>query len=136
MASRALTVLLVVAAAVSDSLGAHGLAFYALLGAVPLASVSALSRVGELVESLLHARAETLLQLQALLSGLVLALILTGAAARSAALPDSGVPPLAASALVACLVMVGGESLVAALSEIRRRRTLTAGANSVAQESR
>jgi hypothetical protein len=124
MASRVLTVLLVVAAVAADSLGAHGVAFYALLGAVPLASVSALALVGDLVESLLHARVDTLVQLQTLLSGLVLALILTGAAARSGGLAGGGVPALAASAAVACLAALGAESFVAALVEVRRRRVI------------
>jgi threonine/homoserine efflux transporter RhtA len=127
MGCRALTVVLVVCAVVSDSLGAHELAFYALLSAVPFAAVSALVLVGDLVESLLHERADTLVQLQTLFSTLMLALLLTGAAARSAALAEGGVPALAASALVACLVLLGAESLIAAFLELRRRRVIGGG---------
>ena len=46
MGRRAIPVGLVVAAAAADGAGAHGLAFYALLLAVPAAAVAALETFG------------------------------------------------------------------------------------------
>ena len=71
---RALPVLLVVIAAFADARGAHGLAFNALLGAIPFAAVSALTGFGEYLEH----REDAVSGLQALLwtlaSWLVLAM--------------------------------------------------------------
>ena len=50
MGRRALPALLAVIAAVADAHGSHGLAFYALLAAVPFASASAIVAFGEFLD--------------------------------------------------------------------------------------
>ena len=91
-----LPALLAVLAAIADSSDAHTLGFYALLGAVPFAAVAALVSLGDSLD----ARGDAVSSLQALLWGLAVCLLVLACAVRSQSL---GVPPLAGSALVACL---------------------------------
>src|SRR5580765_6933986 len=85
---RVLPVLLVAVAAISDSAGDHGLARNALLFALPFAAVAALVRFGGFLDS-----RERFSGLQALCSGLIVALLVLSCAVRSNAV--DGVPPLA-----------------------------------------
>ena len=114
---RALPALLAVIAAVADARGAHGLAFDALLAAVPFTAVTALICFGEYLEH----RAGSLGGLQSLLWGLALAFLVLSCAARSPAAETQTLPPLGASALVACLVVFGIKLLLAAAPHLRRR---------------
>jgi hypothetical protein len=82
---RVLPVFLAIVAAVADRHGDHGLAFYALLGAVPFAATSGI------------------VAFQALLWGFALALLVLSCAARSPATASHQLPPLGWSALVATL---------------------------------
>ena len=113
MVGRVLPVVLVLAAALADGRGAHGLAFYLLVGAVPATAISALSAFGDLVELPGRARGEAVARLDALLSALALVSVLVGAAARGQA--TDGVPALGMSALVACLALFVAQALVAVL---------------------
>lgn len=122
MASRTLPALLVLAAALADASGLHRLGFYLLIAAVPAAAVAALWSIGDVVETMRTVWADAVVRLQALLSGLVLVLVLVAAAARSQTIDTSTVPPLSASALVACLALFalqGALALAAALSLVR-----------------
>jgi hypothetical protein len=102
----ALPVFLVLAAALADSRGEHGLAGNALLVALPFAAVGALVRFGAFVEE----RASWA-GLQALSSGVVVLLLVLSCAARSNAV--HGIPPLATSSLLGA---VGLFALMGALS--------------------
>jgi hypothetical protein len=113
---RALPALLAVIAAVADAHGSHGLAFYALLGAVPFAAVSALVSFGDVLERGEDAR----LALQTLLWGLVVVLRVLSCAARSPATQAHTLPPLGWSALVACLGVFGVKACVFAAPYLRR----------------
>jgi hypothetical protein len=113
MMRRAIPVGLVVAAAAADGAGAHELAFYALLLAVPASAVVALDSFGELLDG---ARAH----LHALLWTIVLALIVVGAAVRAPAVTEGAVPALARSALLACLVIFCVQAVVSLAAELRR----------------
>lgn len=113
---RALPALLAVIAAVADARGAHGLAFDALLAAVPFTAVTALICFGEYLEH----RAGSLGGLQSLLWGLALAFLVLSCAARSPAAETQTLPPLGASALAACLVVFGIKLLLAAAPHLRR----------------
>ena len=113
---RALPALLADIAAVADARGAHGLAFDALLAAVPFTAVTALICFGEYLEH----RAGSLGGLQSLLWGLALAFLVLSCAARSPAAETQTLPPLGASALVACLVVFGIKLLLAAAPHLRR----------------
>ena len=83
----------------ADARGAHGLAFDALLGAIPFAAVSALVTFGAYLED----REDAVCGLQALLWTLALALLVLSCAARSPATQTATLPPLGWSALVASL---------------------------------
>jgi hypothetical protein len=107
---------LAVAAAIADARGAHGLAFDALVAAVPFAAVCALSAFG----CYLEAREDAVCGLQALLWTLATTLLVVSCAARSPATQTHALPPLGASALVACLAVFGLKLCVAAAPFLRR----------------
>lgn len=116
MARRALPALLVLVAAFADAHGAHGLAFNALLGAVPFAAVSALVGFGEYLEH----RENSVAGLQALLWTLAVGLLVLSCAARSPATETHALPPLGASALVGCLAVLAIKAFVAIVPQLRR----------------
>jgi hypothetical protein len=97
---RALPALLTLLAAVADSAGAHTLGFYALLAAVPFAAVAGLVAFGDSLD----AQGDAVSSLQALLWGVAVFLLVLSCAVRSQSL---GVPPIASSAMVACLGVFG-----------------------------
>jgi hypothetical protein len=107
---------LVVAAAFADARGAHGLAFDALLGAIPFAAVSALAGFGDYLER----REDHVSGLQALLWTLALALLVVSCAARSPETQTHALPPLGASALVGCLAVLAIKLCVAVAPQLRR----------------
>jgi hypothetical protein len=113
---RALPALLVVVAAFADARGAHGLAFNALLGAIPFAAVSALIGFGEYLEQ----RDDAIAGLQALLWTLSLGLLVLSCAARSPATQTDVLPPLGASALIGCLAVLAIKVCVAVAPQLRR----------------
>jgi hypothetical protein len=113
MARRWIPVALVVVAAAADGAGAHGVAFYALLAAVPAAAVVALDAYGDSFEDEGN-------RLHALLWGIVLALTVTGSAVRAPVLAEGTVPALAKSAVVACLAIFCVQAVAGLVSELRR----------------
>jgi hypothetical protein len=113
---RVLPAALVVVAAFADAWGAHGLAFDALLGAIPFAAVSALVGFGEYLEQ----REDAVAGLQSLLWTLAVALLVLSCAARSPATETHALPPLGASALVGCLAVLAIKAFVALAPQLRR----------------
>jgi hypothetical protein len=107
---RVLPALLVLAAAFADTRGAHGLAFDALLGAVPFTAVAALVSFGAHLER----RDVPASGLHALLWGLALCLLVVSCAARSPEASAGVVPPLGASALVGCIAVLALKAILAA----------------------
>ncbi|MDQ2911020.1 MAG: hypothetical protein M3R39_08415 [Actinomycetota bacterium] len=114
MTRRAIPVGLVVAAAAADGAEAHGLAFYALLAAVPAAAVLALSSFGDLLDG-------TVDHVHALLWAVVLLLTVTGAAVRAPALAEGAVPALARTALLISLAVFCLQAVLGVAFELRRR---------------
>jgi len=110
MARRAMPALLVAAAALADVLGDRNLALYALLAAVPALAVALLAAFGDVLEG----DAEPSRQLQTLLCGVGLLLVVVGATVRAPAVRDADLPPLAVSTLVACLAVLALEAAVGA----------------------
>ena len=108
--------LLAIAAFYADGRGSHGLAFDALLGAIPFAAVSALETFG----TFLDARDDAVAGVQALLWTLALALLVLSCAARSPATAAGSLPTLGASALAAALVVFAVKTCVAAGPLVRR----------------
>jgi hypothetical protein len=111
-----LPALLAAVAAVADSRGAHGLAFDALLAAVPFASVAGLAAFAEYLD----AREDAVTALQSLLWALVVGLLVLSCAARSPATQTHTLPPLGWSALVGCLGTFAVKATLAALPYVRR----------------
>src|SRR3954463_14983799 len=112
MTRRLVPVGLVIAAAAADGAGAHGLAFYALLLAVPAAAVAALEAFGRVLDGAgehLHAALWTVVlggregHLRAALWAVWLGGVGVGAGGRGPAVTEGSVPALARSALLACL---------------------------------
>jgi hypothetical protein len=129
MARRALPALLVAAAALADAGGFPDFALYALLTAIAAVALAALAVLGELIDGEQPAAQ----QLQALLWGLALLLVVGGAAVRAPAVRTEDLPGLAGATLFACLVVLGLEAAVAAARAAveqpprrRRRRRLAA----------
>lgn len=114
MARRAIPVGLVIAAAAADGVGAHRLAFYALLLAVPAAAAAALEAFGHVLD-------DNRDHLHALLWTLVLGLLVAGAAVRAPAVTEGVVPALGRSALLACLGVFCVQAAVSAAAELRSR---------------
>jgi|SRR6187551_68003 len=111
---RVIPVGLVIAAAAADGAGAHGLAFYALLLAVPAAAAAALEAFGHVLDGASE-------HLPALLWAVVLGLLVTGAAVRAPDVTQGSVPALGRSALVGCLAVFCVQAAVAAAAELRDR---------------
>jgi hypothetical protein len=94
----------------ADHAGAHTLAFYALLAAVPVVAYAGLQSVADAQESDAYAWA------------LVLGLLLVATAARAPAVGDATVPAVARSALLACVAVFCLQALAALAAEFRLDR--------------
>jgi hypothetical protein len=116
MGRRVLPAILAVMAAFADGRGAHGLAFDALLGAIPFTAVCSLVAFG----AFLDRREDAVAGLQALLWALALVLLVVSCAARSPATEVQTLPPLGWSALVGCLGVFGIKACVGAAPFLRR----------------
>ena len=110
---RVLPALLSIVAAVADSTGGHGLAFYALLLAVPFAAVASLVSFGDWLD----ARDDAVVALQSLLWLVALVLLVLSCAARSQSMT---VPPVAVSAVIACLGVFAVKAVLAVAPYARR----------------
>ncbi len=119
MGRRSLPALLALLAALADRRGAHGLAFDALLGAIPFAAVAALEAFGSYLED----RENAVGGVQALLWTFALGLLVLSCAARSPATQTASLPPLGWSALVASLG-VFAIKLTVAVAPLARRLVL------------
>ena len=111
---RAIPVGLVIGAAAADGAGMHGVAFYALLAAVPAAAVTALGVYGDALEG-----EES--RLHAFLWALVLALTVLGAAVRAPVLAEGTVPALGRTAVGLCLAIFSAQGIAGLISELRRK---------------
>jgi hypothetical protein len=113
---RVLPGLLAIAAFYADGRGSHGLAFDALLGAIPFAAVAALEAFGTFLDT----RDDAVAGVQALLWALALALLVLSCAARSPDTAAGTLPALGASALAAALVVFAVKTCVAVGPLVRR----------------
>lgn len=127
MTRRALPVALVLAAAVFDSLARPGFAFYALLAAVPLAAVAALTALGELLDGAQRAYDHGCAALQTVLWAAAVVLIVSATSARAGVLDGAPAASFARPALIACLGTLALESLVALFAHARQPVALPEG---------
>jgi len=118
---RAIPVALVVTAALADLASAPRIAFYALVLAVPFAALAALEAFGDLVDAAESGGDRGGERVQAVCSGSALALLVIGTAARTPALGEGVVPPLATSALLLCLAALLLQAVVASARQIREQ---------------
>jgi hypothetical protein len=120
VARRAVPAGLVVAAAFADGSGSALFAFYAFFALVPVAAVIALNGYGDLVESPPAREEETPRRLQALLWAVLLAFAVLGAASRAPVLGEGAVPRLGGTVVIACLLVLCVEGIVALVLHTRR----------------
>jgi hypothetical protein len=113
---RVLPGLLAVAALYADGHGSHGVAFYAILGAIPLAAVAGLDAFGAFLDD----HRELLPGLQAALWGLAVALLVLSSAARSSVGETHPAPALGASALAAAVGVLVLKACLAVVPYVRR----------------
>ena len=122
MGRRALLASLVAVAPLADAAGAHGLAFWALAAAIPVACACGLASFGCFLDDRLDAVAS----LQALLWIPALLLLLAAAAARGPALATASVPRLGVTALVACVAVLALKAIVFACGQLLAPRAVEA----------
>lgn len=115
MTMRALTVGLVLLAALADSAGAHSLGYYALVGAVPVAAVAALLAFGDVLDG---TAATTIDRGQVVLAGLALPFLLVATAVRAPLLSSGEVPTLGVTAMAICLMLLATQALLAGLAHV------------------
>ena len=117
MRTRLLAVVLVLAAALADAAGAHAVAYYALVAAVPLAAVAALLALGSILD---RTAATPLDRGIAGLSALALPFLLLGTAVRAPLLTEGPPPAIGVSCVVACLVLFATQAMLAATAAVPR----------------
>ena len=106
-------------AVLADARGAHSLAFYLVLAAIPAVAVAALSLFGDLVEGSADHEAGAL---YVGLTGIALALLMIGAAARANTLKHAVVPALGVSAVAGALALLALQLAVWASLRLSRER--------------
>ena len=106
---------LVLMAGLADAAGGHRLAFYLLVLAVPAIAAAALSALGSAFEP-----GDSRAVGRAWVQAAALLLVLVSAAARAPARGE-GVPRLAVSALVVCVLLYAGQGALLAWPQVRRR---------------
>ena len=90
---------LLIATAVSDALGHASASFYLLVAGVPITAAAGLFCFARVVDAVNGGELDGLGRLQAILSALLVATIVLGAAARAPAVSDGIVPPAGTVAL-------------------------------------
>ena len=115
MGVQRVPIALVLLAGLGDAASAHRLAFYSLVLAVPAISVAALGTLASALD-----RGDPRAIGRAWAQALALVLVLVSAAARAPA-GAGGVPRLATSALVACLLLFACQGALALVPALRRR---------------
>ena len=115
---RVLLAVLVAAVPLADSAGAHSLAFWLLVAAVPLAAVCALASFG----AFLDGRDPAVGAVQAFLWGPAIVLLLAAAAARGPAVAAGDVPRLGVTAASGCLAVLALKAAIFAGTRLLRGR--------------
>jgi hypothetical protein len=123
MTTRLASVSLVLGAALADAAGQHALAYYALVAAVPVVALAALSGLGNVLDG---SAAQPHDRGIAVLSGIALPFVLLGTAVRAPLLDDGPPPVIGITAVVAALAIFAVQALVAATAVAPRARLRTA----------
>jgi hypothetical protein len=117
MRLRLLTVGLVLGAAFADAAGAHELAYYALVVAIPVAAVVALAALGAVLDG---SAPEPLDRILAGLSAAVVPFLLLGAAVRAPLLEGRPPPTIGATCVLVCLALFALQTLLSATAAAPR----------------
>ena len=112
---RLLAVALVLAAALADAAGQYGLAYYALVAAVPVAATAALSALGAILDG---TAAEPLDRAATLLAAVALPILLLATVVRAPVAPDAAPPTLGVNALAGCLVLFALQAVLSGAAVI------------------
>ena len=123
MSRLSLPATLALAGALADVFGLHGLAFYALLAAVPATAVAALASYGELVAAAVD---DAVGRAQVLVWGALVAALALTSGLRAPALADAAVPTPAVAALTLCLVLFLVQGALALVAELQSGREAAA----------
>jgi hypothetical protein len=107
----------VLAAALADTAGAHVLAYYALVAAVPLGAVAALLALGAVLDG---SAGEPLDRALAAISAAALPFLVLGTAVRTPLLADGQPPALGVTCVVACLALFAVQALLAITAAVPR----------------
>ena len=106
-------------AALADAVGEHSLAYYALVAAVPVVALAALSGLGDVLDGSAAAPHDRGI---ALLSAVALPFVLLATAVRAPLLEGGRPPVIAITAVVAALAIFAVQALVAASAAAPRQR--------------
>jgi hypothetical protein len=117
MSTRLGSVALVLGAALADATGEHSLAYYALVAAVPVVAVAALSGLGDVLDGSAASPHDRGI---ALLSALALPFVLLGTAVRAPLLEEGSPPVVGVTAVVGALTIFAVQALVAASAAASR----------------
>jgi hypothetical protein len=123
MTTRLASVSLVLGAALADAASQHALAYSALVAAVPVVALAALSGLGNVLDG---SAAQPHDRGIAVLSGIALPFVLLGTAVRAPLLDDGPPPVIGITAVVAALAIFAVQALVAATAVAPRARLRTA----------
>jgi hypothetical protein len=121
MTLRLASISLVLGAALADAAGEHSLAYYALVTAVPVVAVAALSGLGAVLDG---SAAEPHDRTIAMLSALALPFVLLGTAVRAPLLAEGSPPAIGVTAVVVAIVIFAVQALVSATAVAPAFRTV------------
>lgn len=117
MSTRLGSVVLVLGAALADAAGEHALAYYALVAAVPVVALAALSGLGDVLDGSAASPHDRGI---AVLSAAALPFVLLGTAVRAPLLTEGSPPVVGVTAVVGALTIFAVQALVAASAAASR----------------
>jgi hypothetical protein len=124
MTMRLASVALVLGGAVADAAGQHALAYYALVCAVPVVALAALSALGDVLDGSAALAPD---RAAAVLTALALPFVLLGTAVRAPLLAEGPPPAIGVTAVVIALALFAAQALVAVGVPAPRGRLPAAG---------
>jgi cobalamin synthase len=117
--TRLASILLVLGAALADAGGAHEVAYYLLVVAVPVVAMGALLALGNVLDG---SAAEPHNRVVATLSALVVPCVLLGTAVRAPFVSEAPPPAIGVTAVVACLALFAVQTLLTATAAVPSER--------------
>jgi hypothetical protein len=119
---RLASIALVLVGAIADAAGAHELAYYALVAAVPTVALAALWALGDVLDGSAALGSD---RAGAVLIALALPFVLLGTAVRAPLLAEGPPPAIGVTAVVIALALFAAQALVAVTAAAPRRYPAT-----------